>query len=63
LIIIIGNFLYEVEKKWPLDIFHFSQDAALEFLMFMKFDYAKTIKFIHMANKIFKSFIKGKIFY
>ena len=55
----LADYLFNIERKWPLDIYHFSQDAALDFLMIMKFNTSKAIRYIQFTNRNFKSFMKG----
>lgn len=59
---IVDNFLFLVEKQWPLNDYIWSQESALEFLSINDYDIDKTVKTINEITDTFKQFLDCMIF-
>ena len=56
-----SDFLYEIEKYWPFDEFHWSQEYALKFLMENKYDLINCKKMIRQKEKKFLEFMRSNL--
>ncbi len=54
---IVDEFLFDVEKYWPFDQFHWSQEYALQFLLENKFELINCRKMIKNKDSKFIDFM------
>jgi hypothetical protein len=60
---VVDNFLYIIEKLWPLADYVWSQESALEYLSVNDYDIQYTIQLIKENSNSFKEFLDRKIIY
>jgi hypothetical protein len=60
-LILAEDFLFRVEKEWPVDNYIWSQEVVLEILADFNYDTNITFDFIKQRNKNFMEILESKL--